>query len=243
MSLCAECGGGLQVYSRSHRRRRSYYYACPRARVDRCRNFLEVAMSDADAAVLGMVADDVLSEDVIALTLEKLSAKLADPAEDSEVRRKRLADQLAKTEAELARLADAVATEPAESLLSAVREREHRKAHLVAELAAIDAEPAVRAGADEIRIEALCLLADWRGLLGRNVATSRQLLGKLLGDGRFTFYPKKQGGEKWYEVGCRPSLDRFFAGVPLLKKALASPTGVNETYYESRLFGDIRRAA
>jgi hypothetical protein len=84
----------------------------------------------------------------------------------------------------------------------------------------------VRAAAPEIRAEALRLLDDWRGLLGKHVGTSRQLLRKLLDrDTRFVFYPMAEGDERWYELGVVPTLDRFLGAVPSLKKAVASPTG------------------
>jgi hypothetical protein len=83
--------------------------------------------------------------------------------------------------------------------------------------------PAVVAAADGLRRDALTLLEDWRGLLGQHVATSRQLLRKLLGQGRFVFYPKGTAEKGWYDLGVTPTLDRFFHGLPLLKKADTSP--------------------
>jgi hypothetical protein len=96
------------------------------------------------------------------------------------------------------------AGEPSETLLAGIRERERRQKDLRAELAALEAGPSILAGADAIRREALRLLDDWRGLLGRHVATSRQLLRKVLDRERFVFYP---------------------ASAPALKKAGMSPTG------------------
>jgi hypothetical protein len=61
VSLCAECGGGLQVYSRAHGRRRAYFYGCPRARVARCGNDLLVPMEIADDATIAIMTEDVLS--------------------------------------------------------------------------------------------------------------------------------------------------------------------------------------
>jgi hypothetical protein len=77
-----------------------------------------------------------------------------------------------------------------------------------------------RKGAEALRREALKLLADWKGLLGGNVAVSRQLLRKLLGGERFTIYPKGTAHRGWYEIGVRPTLDKFFDGLPILKKLI-----------------------
>jgi hypothetical protein len=63
-------------------------------------------------------------------------------------------------------------------------------------LKVLDAGPTVRAAAPEIRRAALRLLDDWRGLLGKHVATSRQLLRKLLDRERFVFYPKGKGNAR-----------------------------------------------
>ena len=226
MATCGACGGGMLVYSRKSPRQRAFFYGCPRARVDLCRNNLEVPMETADAAALEIIADDVLSPDVIELAIEKLMAMFDAPAENINDRRGRIADGLRKVEKELAHLQVAVAAgEPPETLLTGIRERERRQNDWRAELRSLDAGPTVRAAAGQIRHEALQLLDDWRGLLGKHVATSRQLLRKVLDRERFVFYPQSMGAERWYDLGVMPTLDRFFAAVPLLKKAVASPPG------------------
>lgn len=94
MATCGTCGGGMLVYSRSHGRQRAFFYGCPRARVELCRNDLEVQMDTADAAALEIIGDDVLSPDVIALALDKLMAMCEAPAESVDVRRGKLTDTL-----------------------------------------------------------------------------------------------------------------------------------------------------
>ena len=231
MSACGACGGGMQVYSRSHGRKRAFFYGCPRAHVGRCTNDLDVPMTVADAAALGIVADDVLSPDVIALAIDKLLAMVDAPPKTANARRAQMGAALKKVENELAHLQAAVASgDPPETLLGGIRERERRQKDLRAELAALDAGPAVLAAAPYVRQEARRLLDDWRGLLGRHVATSRQLLRKLLDRERFVFYPQARGAERWYDVGVRPTLDRFFGAVPLLKKAGTSPTGFEPVF-------------
>ena len=86
-------------------------------------------------------------------------------------------------------------------------------------------------GYSKIRREGLRLLADWRGLLGRHVATSRQLLRKLLDRQRFVFYPQSKGAACWYELGVTPTLDKFFGALPLLKIAGTSPTGFEPVFW------------
>ena len=246
MALCGECGGGMLVYSRGHgtgkKRQRAFFYACPRARVGVCGNDLDVPMATADGAALAMVTEDVLSADVIERALTKLVALLDGPVEDVAEKRARLTATAKKAEAESARLTDAIAAGDApEPLLAALRARERERKHAAAELAVLAAGPSVRAASDEIRREALALLDDWRGLLGKHVGTTRQLLRKLLDrDTRFVFYPLADGNERWYELGVTPSLDKFLGAVPSLKKAVASPGGF-ATRWSPRLSQELLR--
>jgi hypothetical protein len=110
-----------------------------------------------------------------------------------------------------------------ESLLTAIREREARRRSATLELAALDAAPAARAAEPAIRAEALRLLDDWKGLLAKHVAVS-QGLRKLLDRERFVFDVRGKGDARYYELAVRPTLERFFAGISGLKKAVASPT-------------------
>lgn len=229
LATCGECGGGMLVYSRKgdgNKRTRSFFYACPRARVDLCRNDLEVPMATGDAAALAMMSEDVLSADVVELAITKLLAMLDGPADDVAARRARVTAALRKAERELANLSAAVAAGDApETLMTAIRERERQRRDREAELRALEAGPQLRKAEGDVRREAGRLLADWRGLLGKHVATSRQLLRKLLDRQRFVFYPMGRGKARWYDLAVTPTLERFFAAMPMLKKAVASPPG------------------
>jgi hypothetical protein len=96
----------------------------------------------------------------------------------------------------------------------------------------------------QIREEALRLLAEWRGLLLKNqVSISRQLMRKLLGPSRFTFYAQNGNGRHpHYEIGITPTLEKFFEAVPSFK-TVASPTGSLDMYCEVPLVGNVQLAA
>jgi hypothetical protein len=182
-------------------------------------------MQQADDAVLSMFADDVLSPDVIDLALAKLEAMMDAPVEDAETKRARLTASLRKGERGIANLTAAVAGGDApESLIAALRVRERDVKALSTELRQLDA-PTVNVSDPVVRVEALELLEDWRGLLRANVPVARQLLAKLLGGSRVTFYPIQSGAKRWYEVGATPSLEKLLTAVPSLKKALVPVRG------------------
>ena len=124
-----------------------------------------------------------------------------------------------------------MADDAPDTIVAAVKEREARKAQLVADLAALDTAYEIAAVGPEVRQEAQDQLRDWRGLLAKQVVVSRQALRKLLGPGRFTFYPMKLGRERYYELGVQPSLEKFFATLPALKKAVTSPTGFEPVFW------------
>ncbi len=237
MATCGACGGGMLIYPRTHgspgHRQRVYVYACPRARVDLCANDLEVPMPVADAAALGIITDEVLAPEVVDLAIDKLMAMFDVAPDDAAARRARLTDGLRKVERELANLQAAVAAgEPMETLLAGIREREGRQRDLRLQLELLDEGPTVRAAAPQVRSEARRLLEEWVGLLGKHVATSRQLLRKMLDrEHRFVFYPKREGAARWYELGVTPTLDRFLASMPMLKKAGTSPTGFEPVFW------------
>jgi hypothetical protein len=111
-----------------------------------------------------------------------------------------------------------------ETLLTAIRDRERQRHAAQGELDALEAGPRLRKAEGEIRCDALRLLEDWRGLLGKHVGTSRQLLRKVLdAKTRFVFYPMAKGTARWYDLGVRPTLDRFFGVLPMLKKSGGVP--------------------
>lgn len=114
------------------------------------------------------------------------------------------------------------------TLLEGIKEREVRRHELRGELDALAATPAIREAATSVRVDLLRQVEEWRGLLGRHVSTSRQLLRKLL-DGRIVFSAKHEGDDHWYDLAGQATVSKVFAGVPALK-AVASPTGIGHLW-------------
>lgn len=140
----------------------------------------------------------------------KLVGLVEGPEENVTERRACVSAPIERLKAEGATLANAIAAGGELKLLLdplEARDRELKAAeHL---LRILTAASTVRASTPEIRREALTLLDEWRGLLGRNVGLSRQLLRKLLDHGsQFVLCPIADPAtdERWYEIGwCRRS--------------------------------------
>jgi len=110
------------------------------------------------------------------------------------------------------------------SIIHAIKDREARRARLQADLAALEQLQEV-AGIDLGRLQRdlWTKLADWRGLLSRNVGDARQALRALVPE-RLTFNVKEDKGERYYLFQGTAVLDRLLSGIAL-PKALVAPTG------------------
>lgn len=83
--------------------------------------------------------------------------------------------------------------------------------------------PAVNLAALETRLRAK--LADWRGLLHRNVQEARAVLRTLL-IGPLRFTPVNEARRRGYAFQGTIALDQLLAGVVDLSPLVASPTGI-----------------
>src|SRR5207245_558549 len=132
--------------------------------------------------------------------------------------------ELAKLETEIARLAGAIAEGgDLRALLEAMRQREARRVHLVAEIGGRDREAAVRrdAGAVTHALDVMRqALTDWRGMLRREIPAARRALRALL-TGRLRFTPQEREGERFYAFEGPGTISPIIVGA--LPKAFASP--------------------
>jgi len=190
MALCP-CGAPLTVRSRSHGRKRAFYYVC-RAHLDKgavCDNGLWLPQLITDTAILAHLEGVLLHPDVIAEALRRLTEP--DPTtEPPEQQRARLHRDLAQVERELVHFTDAIAAGgQIETVVKAIQLREKRRSELQAMLTRLDGlaiAPPLDLTALRPKISAL--LTDWKGLASKHVQATRQLLRKLL-VGRITFSP------------------------------------------------------
>ena len=221
MAVCRSCGGSVMARSR---RRRENHYVCASNFLRRdsvCGNNLEIRVETADSAVLDVVERELLCPGVIELAIDKLVKKVNEPDQDLHARREQVAEALRKAEQELLNLQAAIA-EGGElrTLVDALKEREQRREQLRRELRGLDALPAMQKVAQGLKLDVLRHLDEWRGLLGGEVATGRQLLRKVL-DGRLVFTPRHEVDESWYDVAGSGSVAPVLAGVQPLKALVA----------------------
>ena len=122
-------------------------------------------------------------------------------------------------EQELARLTAAVAQGgDLKPLLDGMQAREQRRRTLQTELAGLEGlQPVTARDLQDIQREVETRLADWRGLLTRQVAQSRQILKKLV-VGRIVFRSRDDGT---YEFSGQASLGRITAELACTKTVVA----------------------
>jgi site-specific DNA recombinase len=217
LSACGICGGGFmrRVYGASRGRRMEVYlctqYHNKGATV--CANNLPLLLQGADAAVLGKLRDYVLRPDIVEGAIMDAVAALRPSADVSEKQRARLTRELAKAKGEAANLAAAIARGgDMAPLLDALKARQADQARLQRELDGLDGlrqltDFDVRKVERELRKR----LADWRGLLGRQTAVSRQIVAKLV-SGRLVFTP--QPDRSWTFTG-QVQFGKLFKGIVL----------------------------
>ncbi len=233
LSRCGVCGGGMTVHSRSHGKARSFRYVCgcnwTRGRTV-CANAQAVLLDTADAAVIDLLAGDVLRPAVVDQAIAEAFSALtaADPVVDH---RRELDASLTQVDRELGNLASAIAAGgDLPALVAAVRDRQARRETLIAERArAQSAAPVVLQDRAALRRHLRSLVAGWRDRVLADPVSVRPLLETIL-DGRMVFTPARSafGGEV-YEVTIPLKLDRLFtADLPL---GLASPTGFEPVFW------------
>ncbi len=219
LATCGVCGSGLSVRSRQHGKRRAFFYVCTAYHTRGrhvCANKQELPMTDANAAVLSAMGEQVLSPAVVEAAVTRALERLAEPQPVTEA--PALRDDLRRLDGELTRLTSALATgADLTSVVTAIRDRERQKATLEQKLAAVEQ---VGKLPDLNRDELEQILRDrldvWRGLLGRHIGQARQILRKLL-VGRLVVTPEGDHAE----VTGTGSLGPFLSGV-LLPKGMAS---------------------
>lgn len=236
LMLCGQCGAALEVRSRSHGRKRGFFYACSaynRKGTTVCQNNTWIPMERADAEILNLLERELLDPDVIREAVDRVRAVAGGRGRSLESRRSAVTTAIAAVDAELGRLTAALAA-GAElgSVVTAIKEREGRKAGLTRELEALADCVAIGAldpRAVDRKIDAA--LREWSTTIRKHIPQARQMVRKLLKD-RITFTPQVDAnGRNGWAYHAEGSVAKLLPGVmPEFPQAMASPPGTNNVY-------------
>ncbi len=228
LATCGVCGAGLSHVTRDHGQKRASFYTCT-ANLSRgrhvCTNNHRWSMERLNGVVLQAMADQVLSERIIAgavaeaVNLMKSSGR---PGPEAGT----LRHDLESLTRELAGLTAALAAGGGDlqTLIDAVRLREDRKRAIEARLAALDAarsatpvDPAALAPAMRRRLQA------WHEPLSQHVGQARQVLRKLM-VGRLVVTPAEDDNRAAVVTGTA-TLEKVLGTIVEGSKGVASPPG------------------
>jgi site-specific DNA recombinase len=227
IAKCASCGDSLVGITRDLKRTRSAFYGCDRYHKRGstvCRNSLLIRQEHLDQVVLQAIAD-VLEERILAQAVAKALERLRGGQGRVLDRQTGIERELSLLETHVGHLVDAVARgEANDALFARLRSEEARKKTLVAELAALQQSTAV-ASLDGKRLERELTArgADVKGLLGRHVPQTRQILRKLI-VGRLTCEAFEEGGQRGYRFTGQGTYEHLLPG-KLVPTMVVTPAG------------------
>jgi DNA invertase Pin-like site-specific DNA recombinase len=247
---CAVCGGGWLGHTRDHGTKRAKFYGCAThwkrgTRV--CGNDMVARVEAVNAEVIATLTDDVFRpavfEQAVAFALDDMAPAGADRA------RRHLEGELRAVTDECGRLAEAIGRGGRlTSLLDRLARLERRAEAIRVELAAYPAAlPTFNRAALERRLRGK--LADWRGLLTRDVVAGNATLRTILAE-PIRFTPVREERRVGYRFEGRIAIDRMIAGlveVPELTAKLhqlgTSPAGFVASWMSMEGVTEYLRAA
>ena len=231
LARCAWCHGGIHVRSRPHDRRQVHFYACT-SHFNRgesvCRNLVQVPMGDVDRAVLARVRNILTPEmvdDVIQRVRELLGADRQDDI------RKRIERELEATEGQLGNLTEAIAIGgDVPALVARLQTVDSRRQELLRQRDALEDGPLVHhVDLRAMERHARHRVADWRGVLTRNVPEGRTVLRELL-KGPILFTPILEDDRRGVTFEGALTIGEILAG-NVVVTAMASPVRLERTAF------------
>jgi site-specific DNA recombinase len=235
---CGQCGSTLEVRSRSHGRRRAFYYSCSafnRKGAAVCRNNTDVPMERADSAILTMLERELLDPEVLREAVARVRTLARGRGQSAEARRTEITTAIAKVDAELVNLTGALAS-GLSSVIDGIRDREKLRTSLTRELETLDSRQTV-AGLDPRIVDRKIdkAIREWQQTIRTHIPQARQMIRKLLKD-RITFTPETDAnGKRGWSYRADGSVSKLLPGViselSELPQAVASPTGFEPVFW------------
>jgi hypothetical protein len=222
------------VRSRSHGRRRAFFYGCT-AHHHRgpsvCRNDVELPMVETDEALLTAVEAQLLHPEVVQQAIREAVALLSAASDTPPARAEAVRDELSSVTAKLGRLTQAVVLGgDLPTLVAEMKALDRRRAYLETEVLSLDhVGPLSATDLHVLEPELLRRLDDWQAMFRRHVMEARQMLATIL-TGRVIFTPRATGAAWEVEYAAECSLGKLFSGV-LGPKAVVAPTGYHRRWH------------
>ena len=215
MARCARCGGAMIAMTRSHGKKRGHFYGCAynhKRGAAVCSNDVQIRQDVLDLALLDAISR-ALDERIVEAAIDEALQRLRSGRAQQLDRRTQIERELSLIEGKQRYLVQGITRgESMDPLLAAMREEEHRKKFLVAELATLaELEKVASLDAERIKRELRSRAADIRGLLGRHLPQTRQILRKLV-VGRVECEPFEDGDRRGYRVSGQGTYARLLPG-------------------------------
>ena len=227
LARCSECGGGIEVQTRSHGSQRAKFYTCAtsyKRGTDVCGNRVAIRTELADAAVLEMIERAVLSSEIGERAIQEATRRITQRRAGTATREK----EIRALQREAENLTRALATGGSITIADEIRKREAEIAALQAEERAHHARAKNAPNPTTLRRELTEKARDWRTCLQGEPRAARRVLGACI-NGRLTFRPISDHDGEAYEITGTATAEELLAGKTLLE--VASPTGFEPVFW------------
>jgi site-specific DNA recombinase len=232
IARCATCGGSLVAFTRDYKRagERGRFYGCNynhKRGAKVCKNRILIRQDKLDQVVLDAIAE-ALDERILERAVEKALQRLRRQPDRTKGRQTAIKAELPLLEARMRTVVDEIARGYAtDTLRTELHDAEQRKKALVAELEALTGrrQEAASLDVERLRRELRLHVAEIRGLLGKDIPRTRQILRRLL-VGRMECEAFDEGQRVGYRFKARGSY------APLLPAALSTPEMVTPAGFE-----------
>ncbi len=225
---CATCGGSVGVVSRSHGRKRAYFYGCTvnwKRGASICPNDLVLPIDRVNDAVLKAIAHDVLKPAIVRGMIDLVLERLVPANIESRVEELRRQQRALDTKIDNLTAAIEQGGSKLPSIIALLTERQKERDALVGEIASAATLHQIHVDRAAIEADVQKTVGDWRGLLNGSVQDGRQMLREVL-EAPLKF--ERDG--KTYRFSAPVATGKLIAGA-VLPPIVASPTGFEPVFW------------
>jgi site-specific DNA recombinase len=232
IARCAACGSTLQAMTRGGKRQgRLALYGCGyyhnRGKTV-CKNSLTIRQEALDTAILDAIAE-ALDERIVARAIAIAMERLGGSQEAGQDRRRNLERQLAEVGTSKANLLATVKRGLAtDDLLRELEVESQRERKFTRELETLDRGRKTPEDPKALERDLVARMSDLRGLLGRHVGQTRQILRRLL-VGKLECEPFDDGERRGYRITGEGSYAELMPPA-IRSECVVAPTGFEPVF-------------